>query len=396
VSVRTEPATSPMSTLTLDPAPFSGAAETVRQEVREFLTEELARGAFVPGVDSWLGGVDPAFSRRLGVRGWLGMTWPACYGGHERTAMERYAVTEELLAAGAPVAAHWIADRQSGPALLRYGTEEMRLRILPRIAKGECYFVIGMSEPDAGSDLAAIRTKATRNAAGDWVVSGAKVWTSNAHHAHYGIVLVRTGPPGHGPRGRHQGLSQLVVDLSLPGIEINPIRILDGGHHFNEVVFDDVVVPGAMLLGIEGDGWRQVTAELAVERSGPERWLSTFRLLAEFAPHANGDPARTVTLGGLAARLLALRQLSLRVAAALDRGELPDVPAALVKDVGTTFEGDVIEEIRRVTAVAPSIDSTDPLARALAEAQLHAPGYTLRGGTTEILRGIVARGLGLR
>ena len=384
------------SPLTLAPAPPSQAAEEVRAQVREFLAEELAAGTFTTHVDTWLSGVDPAFSRKLGERGWLGMTWPKQYGGHERSAMERYAVTEELLAAGAPVAAHWIADRQSGPNLLRYGTEAQRRDILPRIAAGECYFVIGMSEPDSGSDLASIRTRAARNGDGDWVVNGAKVWTSNAHFSHYGIVLVRTSPAD--PANRHAGLSQLLVDLSLPGISINPIRILDGGHHFNEVVFEDVVVPRDMLLGEEGAGWHQVTAELAFERSGPERFLSTYPLVAEFARRAcdTGDAAQLATLGRLSARLLALRQLSLRIAAALDRGELPDIPAALVKDVGTTFEADAVDEIRRVVEVTVSLESPDPLGRALAEAQLHAPGYTLRGGTNEILRGIVARGLGLR
>jgi alkylation response protein AidB-like acyl-CoA dehydrogenase len=384
------------NSLTLAPAPRSAAAEELRAEVRDFLAAELAAGSFTTSVDTWLSGVDPAFSRRLGEHGWLGMTWPKRYGGHERTAMERYAVTEELLAAGAPVAAHWIADRQSGPNLLRYGTEAQRSEILPRIAAGECYFVIGMSEPDSGSDLASIRTRATRNAAGDWVVNGAKVWTSNAHASHYAITLVRTSPAD--PAHRHAGLSQLLVDLSLPGITVNPIRILDGGHHFNEVVFDDAVVPGDMLLGEEGNGWHQVTAELAFERSGPERFLSTYPLVAEFARRVaeSQDPTGLATLGRLSARLLALRQMSLRIAGALDRGELPDIPAALVKDVGTTFEADVIDEVRRAVDVAASLDSPDPLGRALAEAQLHAPGYTLRGGTNEILRGIVARGLGLR
>src|SRR3712207_497450 len=334
------------NSLTLAPAPRSEAAEEVRLEVREFLAAELAAGTFETHVDTWLSGVDPAFSRKLGERGWLGMTWPRQYGGHERTAMERYAVTEELLPACAPVAAHWIADRQSGPNLLRYGTEAQRREILPRIAAGECYFVIGMSEPDSGSDLASIRTRAVRNGDGDWVVNGAKVWTSNAHTSHYGIVLVRTSPAD--ATNRHAGMSQLLIDLSLPGITINPIRILDGGHHFNEVVFEDVVVPGDMLLGEEGNGWHQVTAELAFERSGPERFLSTYPLVAEFARRAadSGDPAAVATLGRLSARLLALRQLSLRIAAALDRGELPDIPAALVKDGGTTFEADVADEIR--------------------------------------------------
>jgi alkylation response protein AidB-like acyl-CoA dehydrogenase len=384
------------NSLTLAPAPRSEAAEQVRREVREFLAEELAAGTFTTHVDTWLSGVDPAFSKKLGERGWLGMTWPKEYGGHERSAMERYAVTEELLAAGAPVAAHWIADRQSGPNLLRYGTEAQRREILPRIVAGECFFVIGMSEPDSGSDLASIRTRAVRNGDGDWVVNGAKVWTSNAHHSHYAITLVRTASAD--SANRHAGMSQLLVDLSLPGITINPIRILDGGHHFNEVVFEDVVIPGDMLLGEEGHGWHQVTAELAFERSGPERFLSTYPLVAEFGRRAaaTGDPAQLATLGRLSARLLALRQLSLRIAAALDRGELPDIAAALVKDVGTTFEADVIDEVRRVVEVLPSLDSPDPLGRALAEAQLHQPGFTLRGGTNEILKGIVARGLGLR
>src|SRR5215211_4444618 len=347
------------SSLTLAPAPRSEAAEQVRAEVREFLAAELTAGTFETHVDTWLSGVDPAFSRKLGERGWLGMTWPRRYGGHELSAMERYAVTEELLAAGAPVAAHWIADRQSGPNLLRYGTEAQRRDILPRIAAGECFFVIGMSEPDSGSDLASIRTRATRNGDGDWVVNGAKVWTSNAHHSHYAITLVRTAPQD--PAYRHAGLSQLLVDLSLPGVSINPIRILDGGHHFNEVVFDDVVIPGDMLLGEEGAGWHQVTAELAFERSGPERFLSTYPLVAEFARRVadTRDAAGLAALGRLSARLLALRQLSLRIAAALDRGELPDIPAALVKDVGTTFEADVIDEVRRAVDVVASLDSPD-------------------------------------
>src|SRR3954468_5221289 len=220
------------NSLTLAPAPRSEAAERVREEVRAFLAEELAAGSFSTHGDTWLSGVAPAFSRKLDERGWLGMTWPKQYGGHERSAMERYAVT----------------------------------------------------------------------------------------------------------------------------------------------------------------------AELAFERSGPERFLSTYPLLAEFGRRAcdTGDRAQLATLGRLSARLLALRQLSLRIAAARDRGELPDTPAALVKDVGTTFEADVADEIRRVVEVTPSLDAPDPLGRALAEAQLHQPAFTLRGGTNEILRGIVARGLGLR
>src|SRR5215217_9489939 len=381
--------------LEFPPFHLPAEAEALRGEVRSFLKETLPKVKSEDRFASW-NTFSPEFSKALGKKGWIGITWPKQYGGSERSFLDRYVITEELLGNSAPAGAHWVADRQSGPLLLRFGSEEQRQAILPRITAGECFFSIGMSEPDSGSDLASIRTRAVRNADGDWVVNGAKVWTSNAHRSHYAITLVRTSPAD--PANRHAGLSQLLVDLSTPGITVNPIRILDGGHHFNEVVFSDVVVPADMLLGAEGNGWHQVTAELAFERSGPERFLSTYPLVAEFARRVvdSGDPAALAVLGRLSARLLALRQLSLRIAAALDRGELPDIPAALVKDVGTTFEADVIEEIRRVVDVTPSLDSPDPLGRSLAEAQLHAPGYTLRGGTNEILRGIVARGLGLR
>ncbi len=366
----------------------------LRERARKVATEAVER--FGRSNDSWINGYSKEFAKEMAAHGWIGMTWPTEFGGGGRPPIERLIVGEEMIKAGAPIAAMWFADRQMGPSLITYGRPDQQAEFLPRILSGETTWCIGMSEPDAGSDLASIRTKAVRDGDGNWLVSGAKVWTSNAHTSHYGIVLVRTSPLD--TVNRHAGMSQLLIDLSLPGITINPIRILDGGHHFNEVVFDDVVLPADMLLGEEGNGWHQVTAELAFERSGPERFLSTYPLVAEFARRVadSRDPAALATLGRLSARLLALRQLSLRIAAALDRGELPDIPAALVKDVGTTFEGDVIEEIRRVVDVAPSLDSPDPLGRALAEAQLHAPGYTLRGGTNEILRGIVARGLGLR
>src|SRR5690606_39096812 len=159
------------------------------------------------------------------------------YGGHERSVFDRYVLIEELLAAGAPVGAHWIADRQSGPLLLRYGTEAQRMAHLPAVARGEMYFCIGMSEPGAGSDLAALKTSATRTSDG-WCIRGQKVWTTHAHEAHRMIALVRTSPSEH----RHGGLSQLLIDLSLPGISIRPIVDLVGDEHFNEVFFDDVHV----------------------------------------------------------------------------------------------------------------------------------------------------------
>jgi acyl-CoA dehydrogenase len=375
--------------------PLPPTATGLRSEVREFLAAERAAGRFVPACDAWLSGWDESFSRRLGDRGWVGMTIPAEYGGHGRSALERYVVVEELLAAGAPVAAHWVSDRQIGPNLLRYGSEALKQRYLPAIAQGACYFAIGLSEPDAGSDLAAVRTTGTR-VDGGWTVSGTKVWTSGAHRAHALIALLRTGPPD--GRQRHVGLSQLLIELDQPGVTIRPIISMTGEHHFNEVVFGDVFVPDEQVVGTIGNGWAQVTSELAYERSGPERLLSTFVLLdtlaGELASRAgDADAARAV--GRVVSRLWAARQMSLAVAGALAGGEAPEIAAALVKDVGTRLENEIIEVARMLTAAVPDPEAAG-MAGLLAQAVLHAPGFTLRGGTNEILRGIVARGLALR
>ncbi|HEY2207486.1 MAG TPA: acyl-CoA dehydrogenase family protein [Pseudonocardia sp.] len=372
--------------------------EELRTEVREFLAKERADGRFVPRCDVWLSGWDERFTRELGARGWLGMTLPTEYGGHGKGTLDRYVVTEELLAAGAPVAAHWVADRQIGPSLLRFGTEDQKQRYLPRIAAGECYFGIGMSEPDSGSDLASVRTKATR-VDGGWTLRGTKVWTSGAHHAHAFFALARSAPVEEGKR--HAGLSQFIVELDSPGVHINPIRLLTGAHHFNEVVLDDVFVPDELVLGEIGSGWHQVTSELAFERSGPERFLSTFPLLVALVGELSsvGDalgPAGLRELGALVARVWTLRRLSLGIAAQLSSGQPADVPAALVKDLGTRYENEVVEAARVLVDIPPDPGAESGFARLLADAVLHAPGFTLRGGTNEILRGVVARGLGLR
>lgn len=366
----------------------AATTEELRNEVRDFLADQLAAGAFTPSVDAWLTGWDKSFTAALAGRGWLGMTVPPEYGGPGRSFIERFVVTEELLAAGAPVAAHWIADRQIVPSLLKYGTEEQRQEFLPRIVRGECYFAIGMSEPDSGSDLASVRTRAAR-VDGGWLLSGTKVWTSGAHLAHAFIVLARTTPVD--PAHRHAGLSQFIVDLRGAGVEIRPIVSMNGAHHFNEVILDSAFVPDAMVFGEVGNGWQQVTSELAFERSGPERFLSTFVLLAACADRmASNAILRDPDLGRLVARIAGLHQMSTAVAGALERREPADLPAAVVKVLGTTSEGDIAE-------FADSREPPDPLfARLVREAVDQRPGFTLRGGTNEILRGVLARGLGIR
>ena len=365
--------------------------ERVRAAIRQFLAGDPA--LVEPYADSW-NCFDAEFSRRLGRAGWIGMTWPKRYGGAERSSLERYVVVEEICAAGAPAGAHWIADRQVGPQLLRFGTDEQRQRFLPAIARGEYFFAIGMSEPDSGSDLASVRTRATRTEDG-WVINGRKIWTSYAHQAHGILMLCRTGE---GPAARQQGLSQLLVPLDTPGISIRPIVNMAGKHDFNEVLFEDVHVGPDALLGQEGAGWTQVISELAFERSGPERFLSSFVLFEAFADGAKREPTpeHATLIGSMIARLVPLRGMSMSVAAQLGRGEGPNFEAALVKEMGSLFEQDVGEKLLGETEAQADPASDNRFKRLFAEAVLHAPSFSIRGGTREILRGIIARDLGLR
>ncbi|MDK3258479.1 acyl-CoA dehydrogenase family protein [Blastococcus capsensis] len=373
------------------PTTLTAAEEELRSEVREFLAEELPPD-FRPGL-GMAAGHNPGFSRKLAARGWVGMAIPPQYGGHGRTAVDRFIVTEELLAAGAPLGAHFVADRQTGPALLHYGTEEQRQRFLPAISAGECWFSLGMSEPDSGSDLASVRTAATK-VDGGWLINGTKIWTSGAHLNHYFAVLCRTSP---NEGDRHAGLSQLIVDLSAPGVKISPIPYLDGSHHFNEVLLQDVFVPDDMVLGEVGSGWRQVTSELAYERSGPDRYLSTFNVYREMLRELADQPlddTQTRTVGYLAARFWTIRQLSLSVARLIDARRAPAMEAAFVKDMGTVFEQESIGLLRAAADRELDPGRGSLFARLLAEAILTGPSFTLRGGTTEVLRSVAAKGLG--
>lgn len=365
-------------------------APALRAELRAFLAE--AGRDWPPRVRaySWMG-FDREFSREVGERGWIGMTWPKRYGGGERTALERYVVLEEMLAAGAPVGAHWIGDRQSGPLILRLGTEEQRREFLPRICKGQLAFAIGLSEPDSGSDLASLRTRAER-APGGWKVNGRKVWTTNAHRCDFMIALLRTGSSPD-PRQKHQGLSQFLVDLRASGISIRPILDLAGEEGFNEITFDDVFVPDSMLVGQEGAGWKQATAELAFERAGPERYLSSLPLLTAALDDLRGEPAAPEAVGRLLARAGTLRQMSLAVAGMLQEGVTPEREAALVKDAGNDYEQALPERLRDLMDPARTPPEVQEM---LADVTMVARSYSLRGGTREILRGIIARQLGLR
>lgn len=370
------------------PVPDMARYRPLRDEVRRFI--DTHRG------DGWLNGwdgFDPALSRQLGARGWLGMTWPKAYGGHEQSNLARYVVIEELLAAGAPLSAHWVADRQTGPLLLALGTEAQKQAFLPRIARGECYFAIGMSEPDSGSDLASVRTRG-RKVDGGWRVTGTKLWSSYALYCTAMIALIRTSDRTEDRRG---GLTQVLVDLAAPGVTVRGIANLAGEVHFSEVHFDDYFVPDEMVVGAVGDGWAQVTRELVFERSGPDRFLSDARLFLDLVDSVGSGAAHSTyaAIGRIAAHLATLRSMSLRIAAMLEAGRKPEIEASIVKNLGVTLEQEIPEVARALIAdegIAPG-----PVMRALLEfSVLHAPSFSIRGGTREILRGVIARGLGLR
>lgn len=379
-----------MQIFPLHPFLPEGDIPALRQQVRDLVAQHEARWPIELRANCWFS-FDEEFSKALGAAGLLGMTWPKQYGGHERTMLERYVVLEELLAAGAPAGLHWIADRQTGPLLLRYGTEAQREKYLPGMARGEIYACIGLSEPGSGSDLASVRTSAKKTNEG-WRINGQKVWTSGAHKSHAALTLLRTEEGSE----RHTGLSQMMIDLDTPGITIRPIIDMTGTHHFNEIFFEDVLLPHDALVGVEGNGWKQVVAELALERSGPERYLSSHMLLVALIDAMGPEPdAPTAQLiGRLTAEMWTLRQMSMSTIAKLAAGEDPVVEAAIVKDLGNAYE----QALPRLVQAATDTDlaGSSALSQLLAYYLLAAPSFSLRGGTPEVLRGIIAKGLGLR
>ncbi|MDQ4110201.1 MAG: acyl-CoA dehydrogenase family protein [Actinomycetota bacterium] len=371
----------------LDATELTADERVLQQDVHDWLDERLPLGKYEPGL-GMAGAIDPDFSRDLGARGWLGMSLPTEYGGHGRTAVDRLVVVEALLARGAPVGYHWIGDRQMGPGIVANGTEQLKKELLPGIASGELSFSIGMSEPDAGSDLASVRTRADR-ADGGWLVNGAKIWTTNAHAATHILALFRTSDD------RHGGLTQFVVDRHAPGLTVSPIEFIDGSRDFCELSFVDVFVPDERRLGEVGAGWSQNTSELALERGGVDRWMSTMSLLEQWAHREQGNVGSRADadLGRILARCWALRGMSLAVARMVDDGQSPVTEAALVKEMATRFEQECVDIMVRHLGHPPRPDAEDSYERLLSTAVQVAPSWTIRGGTTEILRSVISKGL---
>lgn len=358
----------------------------IRAEVNNFLGDHPVTSR----CDSWMRCFDPDFSRALGERGWLGMTIPPQYGGQDCSYLERFVVTEELLRVGAPVAAHWIADRQIAPMLMKFGTETLRSELLPGICRGEVYFSIAISESDAGSDVAAVSMRAERRG-DEWVLNGRKMWTTGAHVAHYVFVLARSSR-GSGP---YTGLTQFVVPMDAPGLTVRPIEDLSGEAHFNELHFENVVVNTDMVVGDIDGAWVQILAQLDYERTGPERVLSTYPFFEALSRWAGQSPNQSVfqVIGRLAAWYACLRSLSRSAAVAIDAGQLSAPLAATVKLLGTHLEQIVSEAASVMRSEIDPDQESDSLMALAAQAQLYAPTFTLRGGTSEILRTIIARRL---
>lgn len=379
---------------TLTATELTESERALQQEVRSWLDERLPEGSYPVGL-GMVGAVDPEFSRDLGAKGWLGMNLPEEYGGGGRTAVERLVVVEELLARGAPVGYHWIADRQSGPSIALHGTEEQKRELLPRIARGEVCFAIGMSEPESGSDLASIRSKAEpaeRDGVAGWVINGSKIWTSGAHIADYILGLFRTGDD------KHAGLTQFIIERAVSeghGLTIEPITFIDGEPHFCVVTFDDLWVPDTRRLGEVGWGWAQNQAELVLERGGVDRWMSAMPVLERWVQRELDASSTRLQddLAGITARCWAFHGMSLAVARMVDAGELPKTEAALVKDMATRFEQECVEIVCRHLGRMPDPTSDDPFEALLATAVLDQPSWTIRGGTTEILHNLIAKEL---
>src|SRR3569832_2020442 len=327
--------------LRFDPIRLPPECEKLRKEVRAFLADEIATGTFDPHKPNREDTDAPEFSRKVGAKGWLGMTWPKKYGGQERSFLERDVVTEEMRVANEPTRRFFVADRQSGPIQLRYEPEHIKADILPRICRGEVCFAIGMSEQNSGSDLFAAKTRATRTDGG-WLINGTKIWTSSAHMADYMIAIFRTSQPT--KENRRHGLTQFLVDMMIPGIKVSPIGQITGQYEFNEVVFTDYFVPDDHVLGEIDGAWKQATSELAYERSGPERFLETYYVLTELIHALGADPdlRGAEGLGRLVAQLHTLRRMSVSVAGMLHAGKEPVVEGSLVKDLGMLWEQTLI------------------------------------------------------
>jgi alkylation response protein AidB-like acyl-CoA dehydrogenase len=383
---------------------FTQEQEAFRQEVRDFLEEEIRIGTFQPMCDGWIQGYSPEFTKKVAERGWIGLAWPKEYGGQGRSNIDRLILTEEMLRYGAPAACHWFADRQIGRAIIAYGTEELKQEFLPKILKGEAYVGLGMSEPEAGSDLASLQTRAVEDG-DDYVITGQKMWTSCARFMTHVYLVARTDQEA----PKHRGISEFIVDATLTGITIQPTIDITGSEAWGEVFYDNVRIPKKYLIGEKNRGFYQILNQLDYERAGLERLMGNYPLfdaLIQFTRETERnsaplckDPSIRQKLAQLRVEFEAGRLLTYRVVLVIEEGRAPNVEAAMAKAYCTTFEqrlASVATEILGLYGQLLAESKWAPIMGMAPHSYLGSKGYSLQAGTTEVLRNIVAtRGLGL-
>jgi alkylation response protein AidB-like acyl-CoA dehydrogenase len=383
---------------------FTEEQEAFRQEVRNFLEEELRKGSYTPSCDAWIQGYSPEFTKKVAEKGWIGLTWPEEYGGQGRSNIDRLILTEEMLRYGAPTACHWFGDRQIGRSIIAFGTEEQKKELLPKILRGEAYVGLGMSEPEAGSDLASLKTRAVEDG-DDYIIDGQKMWTSCAGFMNYIYLVARTDPDA----PKHRGISEFIIRADLPGITIQPTIDITGSEAWGEVFYDGVRVPKSGLIGEKNRGFYQILNQLDYERAGLERLMGNYPLfdaIIQFTKETrhNGKPLSQDTL--IRQKLAQLqiefdvgRLLTYRVVLVMDEGRAPNVEAAMAKAYCTTFEqrlASVATEILGLYGQLLAESKWAPVLGMAPHSFLGSKGYSLQAGTTEVLKNIVAtRGLGL-
>ena len=359
---------------------WTAEQQALREQAREVACRAVER--FGRHNDSWINGFSKEFAKELAALGWIGLTWPTEFGGQGRPPVDRLIIGEELIMAGAPIAAMWFADRQMGPSLIAYGRPDQQQAFLPGILSGDTTWCIGMSEPNAGSDLASLVTSAVRDG-DEFVINGQKIWTSFGAVADYVYLICRTsneGPP-------HEGISEIIVPMTTPGIEIRPITDMTTNRHFCEVFFTDVRVPVTNLVGVEGAAFKQTMRQLEHERGGIDRLVSNhalYRMALERADLA--DPlvrqeVAAIETGYRVGRILVAREVL---------GQAPKGFSAATKCFCTEHEWRVAEFVARVFGAEATVWND------VVHGLLYAPGYTIMGGTSNVMRNILGeRVLGL-
>ena len=378
---------------------FTEEQKKFRQEVRDFLEEEIRQGHWEPSCDAWIQAYNPEFTKRVAQKGWIGLTWPKEYDGQGRSYIDRLILTEEMLRYGAPTACHWFADRQVGGSIVTFGTEEQKKELLPQILRGEAYVGLGMSEPGAGSDLASLQTRAVEDG-DDYIIDGQKTWTSGGSFINYFYLLARTDLEAL----KHRGISEFIFPSNLPGITRIPMIDITGTEAWNDVFFDGVRVPQRYLIGGKNRGFFQVLHQLDYERSGIERLMGNYPLfeaITQFSKESklSQEPLIRNKLAQLQIEFEVGRLLTYRVAVVMDEGRAPNWEAAMSKVYCTAFEQKLANAAMEILGPYGQLVAGSkrcPIRGLASHSYLGSKGYSLQAGTTEVLKNVLAsRGLGL-